>query len=310
MAWSLDLLRPRSRCSTGFIGGEALSLCLSSALVDESDRLIWWERVELGQVAAITCRLLVQILDPCGDRIWTAVLKYPFVQGRALSRLTDGGLAGDLMGLHSFRTRFDDLRRVVSPTPGDCFGPLGEAILTVRNALPPAVHDPLCRLTAGVYVFRGAGCRALSETGCVRFRAVCCVCSLLRGQELGTVRRCFLGKRLHSTREKCGNLRIGGCRHPALSLCIGLGDPLDDAVALCVHDGHRPVRDKTYDSFAGAFGGLFQAAVGAVSDECFNELLLRVVEVGGNDVQGVRLTAAGHTDVDASGVERVGEHRV
>ena len=79
MALSVDPLRARFRCSTGLLGGEALSLRLSSALLDEPDRFIWRERIELGQVAAITRRLFAQMLNPSGDRIWTAVPEYSLI---------------------------------------------------------------------------------------------------------------------------------------------------------------------------------------------------------------------------------------
>ena len=39
------------------------------------------------------------------------------MQHRTFSRLARGGLAGDLVGLRGSRACFDDLRRVLGPTP-------------------------------------------------------------------------------------------------------------------------------------------------------------------------------------------------
>ncbi len=184
MLWGAEPLRERFRCSTGFLGGEELSLCLSSAIVDKSDRISWWERIELGQVTSITCHPFAQILDSRGERAWAAAPEYPLVQRRVLTRLPLGDLADDLMGLRGFRACFDDLGCVVGLTPADCFGPRGKATLTMRNALPPAVHNPLYRLAASVCVFRGSCSSAPAETGCVRLGTVRGVGGPLRGQEL------------------------------------------------------------------------------------------------------------------------------
>lgn len=319
--------------TAGHLAGGTLGYVLGGTLEDELHHLIRRERIKLGEVEPILRGLLAQRLHPRSDRTWPAVAEHPLIQRRVLSRLPRGDLLGDLVRPRVFRTCFDDLGCVAGLALGDCFGPRGEATLAVRKALPPAVHYPLGRLTAGPCVFRGAGCRALTESGRVRLGAVCHVSGMLRDQELGTVLRCFLGKRLHNIREKYGNLRIGGfCQialrlvlglvsrrlvtqpgdgqYPVLSLRIGLRDPLNDPVALSLHDRHRAVSDEVYDSLVSAFGGVLQTTVGAVSGECVDELLLRIAEVGGDDVQGVRLAAAGHADIDASGVELVSEYRV
>jgi len=206
-------------------------------------------------------------------------------------------------------------------------------LLSAGDATPTVTHGPLSLHTPGVGVVRGEGGRALTEPRRAFLGPAYRDGVLLRSQEGGAIRDCLLYQRFHNIREHGSSLLVGGfrqlalrlifglvslglvvqfggCRHPVLSLRVRLRDPLDNPVALRTQDGHGSVRDQVGDGLTGAFGGVFQASVCAVSGERIDELLLRVCEIASDDVQPIRLAPACHANVDACRIERVGKQRV
>lgn len=82
-------------------------------------------------------------------------------------------------------------------------------------------------------------------------------------------------------------------RRPIGLLLFGLLDELADASALGVDQFNQAASHESGDGFAGIDGCGEQASVGVVTGYRLDELLPRVVHVGGNDVEGVSARGLG-----------------
>ena len=93
-----------------------------------------------------------------------------------------------------------------------------------------------------------------------------------------------------------GGQQTGGVL-PSSRFPLCVGDDLDQAGPFVVDHLHRSFSRQPDDRALGIGGCCLEAAVGPVEQERVDELLPCLLEVVGDDVQHVRVAAAGHADV-------------
>ena len=101
-----------------------------------------------------------------------------------------------------------------------------------------------------------------------------------------------------------------GCLLPPRGAVFGLFRKLFEGGYLGTHEPRRAVIDQPAHGLGCLLGGVGEATVGAVAFHRLDELLPRIGEVIGDDVESVLALAPGHADVDSRAAHRIGEDRV